>query len=268
MPIGARGHLWLAMILSVVLHGVLIGALAVKSNFVPVYQPATYGVGGGSAVVQFVSVAADGSGEGAGASSVPSDGSTSALPPPVEVSEDLPEEKAPMVESLSVPTVANGKARPSDDLATERLQIESTPAVAAISEQSSSGGVNAESGGGTSGGLGNHDSQDGVSPGRSGGGGSDNSGGFGKPAYLRNPLPSYPRVAREHGWEGTTLLQVEVLDDGSRGRIEILNSSGHQVLDEAAVETVRRWKFLPARSGNVPIRSIVAIPIRFQIASH
>jgi TonB family protein len=256
------------MILSVALHGVLIGALAAKSNFVPVYHPAIYGVGGGSAVVRFVSVAVDGSGEGAGASSVPGDGSTSALPLPVEASEDLPEEKAPTVESLSVQAVANGEARPSDDSATERPQIESTPAVAAISEQSSSGGVDGESVGGNSGGQGNRRSQDGAGLGRSRGGGSDNSSGFGKPAYLRNPLPSYPRVARKHGWEGTTLLQVEVLDDGCGGKIEILNSSGHQVLDETAVETVRRWKFLPARSGTVPVRSIVEIPIRFRMAGN
>lgn len=90
--------------------------------------------------------------------------------------------------------------------------------------------------------------------------------GYGIPAYLRNPPPPYPRVAREHGWEGTTLLQVEVLDDGSGGKVEVLKSSGYGVLDEAAAETVRRWKFLPARSGETPIRSLVEIPIRFRIA--
>ena len=284
MPIDTRSHLWLAMILSVVIHGVLLAALTVKSNMAPVYHPAIYGVGGGSAVVQFISVAADGSGEGAGASSVPSDGSTSALPPPVEVSEDLPEEKAPTVESLSVQTVANGEARPSDDSATEILQKE-PPADGAIRGQSppAGGSVRREAdlptgttyrhdntGGVTNGriyggidSLGNGTHHGGVGSGRPGAGGS---GAFGKPAYLRNPLPPYPRVAREHGWEGTTLLRVEVLDDGSGGKVEILKSSGYQVLDEAALETVRRWSFLPARSGYTPIRSLVEIPIRFRMA--
>ena len=90
-------------------------------------------------------------------------------------------------------------------------------------------------------------------------------GGYDKPTYLRNPPPSYPRVAREHGWEGTTLLQMEVLADGTSGKIGVLTSSGYEVLDEEAVKTVSRWRFLPAQSGNTPVRSFVEIPIRFRM---
>jgi TonB family protein len=95
---------------------------------------------------------------------------------------------------------------------------------------------------------------------------SSAGGGNGRTAaYARNPLPPYPREARERGWQGTTLLRVEVLADGIAGKIEVAESSGHLILDEACTETVRGWKFSPARSGDAPIRSVVEIPISFRL---
>jgi TonB family protein len=107
-----------------------------------------------------------------------------------------------------------------------------------------------------------------------GGGGSDATGtgtgtgtGHGHPSYLRNPRPVYPRVALENGWEGTTLLRVQVLANGTAGTMEVLESSGHEVLDEAALKTVRRWRFVAARQKNVPVASWVEIPIQFELGN-
>jgi periplasmic protein TonB len=268
VPIDTRSHLWLATVFSVAIHGVFLAALTVKSNLAPVYHPATYGVGSDFPVVQFVSAALGGSGGGGGVQEgdpgVPSDGLPSPVPPLVEMSENLPLREAQQVELLTVKISASQEAQLADDSATEILQKEPT-AAGAIRGQSNTGGVTNGRIYGSIDGLGNGTHHGGVGSGRPGAGGS---GAFGKPAYLRNPLPPYPRVAREHGWEGTTLLRVEVLDDGTGGKVEILKSSGYQVLDEAALETVRRWKFLPARSGDTPIRSLVEIPIRFRMAGN
>lgn len=62
------------------------------------------------------------------------------------------------------------------------------------------------------------------------------------------PLPDYPPQARREGKEGTARLQVEVLPSGNVGRVELLASSGHPALDQAALEAVRRWSFTPAPS--------------------
>ncbi len=86
-----------------------------------------------------------------------------------------------------------------------------------------------------------------------------------QPDYMRNPRPPYPREAREKAWQGTTQLRVEVLADGTAGKVEVAKSSGQSVLDQASVDTVRRWKFSPARSGDIPIRSTVEIPIVFRL---
>ena len=86
-----------------------------------------------------------------------------------------------------------------------------------------------------------------------------------EPSYLQNSPPLYPRIAVERGYEGMVILKASVLKDGSCGQIEILNSSGHQVLDRAALKAVEKWKFVSARRGMIPISSWVNIPIRFKL---
>ena len=68
-----------------------------------------------------------------------------------------------------------------------------------------------------------------------------------QPIYLRNPAPPYPVAARRNGWEGTIRIRVEVRANGTVERVALMASSGHDVLDEAALKTVARWRFAPAR---------------------
>ena len=80
-----------------------------------------------------------------------------------------------------------------------------------------------------------------------------------------NPRPEYPRTAREAGWEGTVVLWVEVLPDGAAGAVTLNKSSGHTVLDESALSAVQSWRFVPAMDGNFPVRSVVQLPVRFDL---
>jgi protein TonB len=80
-----------------------------------------------------------------------------------------------------------------------------------------------------------------------------------------NPRPEYPRAAREAGWAGTVVLWVEVLPDGTVGAVTLHKSSGHPVLDEAARASVQDWRFVPAMDGNFPLRSLVQLPVRFDL---
>ncbi|MCB2091129.1 MAG: energy transducer TonB [Alphaproteobacteria bacterium] len=84
-------------------------------------------------------------------------------------------------------------------------------------------------------------------------------------AYLNNPPPSYPRLARLRRQQGTVLLNVEVEANGRPGDIQVIKSSGYQLLDQAAINIVRKWRFLPAKRGNEPVKANVEIPITFQI---
>lgn len=84
-------------------------------------------------------------------------------------------------------------------------------------------------------------------------------------AYLKNPKPVYPMVARRRGWEGTVVLRVYVGADGHTQRVTIQRSSGHDVLDESAMDAVKEWRFVPAKRGEVAEASWVKIPIVFQL---
>ncbi len=85
------------------------------------------------------------------------------------------------------------------------------------------------------------------------------------PGYLRNPPPVYPKLARERGYEGSVLLEVEVLPSGRCGAIRVLASSGYPVLDDAAARAVRAWVFRPARRWHLPVPFQVEIPITFRL---
>jgi TonB family protein len=107
---------------------------------------------------------------------------------------------------------------------------------------------------------------DGSEPGMVGLGGDGAGGGTGGyPSCLRSPKPSYPELARQRGWEGTTVLLVEVRADGTVGLVEVRQSSGHRLLDDTSIETVRAWKFNPARRDDTAVATWVEIPIRYQL---
>ena len=83
--------------------------------------------------------------------------------------------------------------------------------------------------------------------------------------YLNNPKPPYPLVAIRKGYQGKVLLNVEVLADGKPGEVEVLQSSGHDVLDAAAVQTVKTWRFVPAHRFGQAVRQWVHVPIKFEL---
>jgi len=84
-------------------------------------------------------------------------------------------------------------------------------------------------------------------------------------AYLKNPPPEYPAVARRRGQEGLVLLAVLVNESGAPGQVRVAESSGSSVLDDAALEAVQRWTFVPARRGEKPVAAWVEVPVRFRL---
>jgi protein TonB len=88
---------------------------------------------------------------------------------------------------------------------------------------------------------------------------------YATPKYKENPGPHYPNVARKRGYEGRTLLRVEVLASGKVGRIRIATSSGFDVLDQAALASVRDWTFVPGTQNGKNIKQWVMVPIKFSL---
>jgi TonB family protein len=79
---------------------------------------------------------------------------------------------------------------------------------------------------------------------------------------------TYPRKAIRNGWEGQTVVAAEVLSDGSVGRMALAKSSGHEVLDRAAQEAIKTWKFATEFANDAAIPRYVDIPVLFKLEDH
>lgn len=81
---------------------------------------------------------------------------------------------------------------------------------------------------------------------------SENSSGAGQDSGMGNSFestilsyqgPVYPRLAQVRGLEGSVRIQILVSSEGLPQTTTILKSSGHKVLDQAALDVVPTWKF-------------------------
>lgn len=84
-------------------------------------------------------------------------------------------------------------------------------------------------------------------------------------AYLRNPAPAYPPLARRLHEQGRVILRVRVDEDGLARDVRIEASSGSERLDRAALEAVRQWRFAPARRGERTVEGVALVTIAFSL---
>jgi protein TonB len=158
------------------------------------------------------------------------------LPPP------LPEPVAPvavLVQEIPAAEVAEGSPRPDQGGEEEISADLATPPASA----SDNGNKAEESGAG--------------SP------GAESEVVLARPLYQDNPPPVYPALARRRQWQGAVVLEVLVKADGLVAELSVEQSSGHRVLDEAALAAVRNWRFTPGRHGRQPVAMKVLVPVRF-----
>lgn len=98
------------------------------------------------------------------------------------------------------------------------------------------------------------------------GGGADSRGkGDSKPLPAYQPEPVYPAFARRLGYEGRVVIQIQVMASGAVGVVNVERSSGYAMLDEAAMATVKRWRFRPAQRGGQPVDATLLVPITFKL---
>jgi protein TonB len=80
-----------------------------------------------------------------------------------------------------------------------------------------------------------------------------------------NRPPRYPESARRRQEQGRVMVGVSVATDGTPIEARIERSSGHPALDEAAVEAVRQWRFVPGRQDDRPVVASAEVPIVFHL---
>lgn len=81
--------------------------------------------------------------------------------------------------------------------------------------------------------------------------------------YLNNPKPAYPLVSKRLGEQGTVIVRVLIGADGGAQKAELKISSGFERLDQAAINTVLKWRFIPGKRGGAPETMWFNVPLNF-----
>lgn len=81
--------------------------------------------------------------------------------------------------------------------------------------------------------------------------------------YLNNPRPAYPALSKRLGEQGKVLVRVLIGADGAPQKAEIRTSSGFERLDQAALATVLRWRYVPGKRAGVAEAMWFNVPINF-----
>lgn len=82
-------------------------------------------------------------------------------------------------------------------------------------------------------------------------------------AYLNNPKPGYPVLSRRLGEQGRVVVRVLIGTDGNAQKAEIAKSSGYSRLDQTALATVLKWRYVPGKRNGQPESMWFDVPISF-----
>ena len=74
---------------------------------------------------------------------------------------------------------------------------------------------------------------------------------------LYAPRPEYPLAARQRHWTGAGVFACNIRSDGTVASVDVLRSTGHEMLDQAAITALRQWRFQPGD------KNLVKVPLSF-----
>jgi protein TonB len=78
-------------------------------------------------------------------------------------------------------------------------------------------------------------------------------------------LKKYPAMARMNGWEGKVVLKVSIRKDGELKDVQVVTSSGHATLDQAAMEAVRRACPLNMQHELTAPMVVLHVPVNYRL---
>ena len=82
-----------------------------------------------------------------------------------------------------------------------------------------------------------------------------------EPRKIKDVKPVYPAIARTAGVQGVVILEIVLDEDGFVADAKILRSI--PLLDEAALNAVRQWRFVPTLLNGQPVRVIMTVTVNF-----
>ncbi|MFN7353072.1 MAG: energy transducer TonB [Burkholderiales bacterium] len=83
--------------------------------------------------------------------------------------------------------------------------------------------------------------------------------------YWHNPKPAYPSLSRRLGEQGKVLVRVFIDASGQPQQAEVKQSSGFERLDQTALNTVLKWRYLPGKRNGTPEAMWLQVPLEFRL---
>lgn len=81
---------------------------------------------------------------------------------------------------------------------------------------------------------------------------------------MSNTMPVYPVLAKRGRIEGTVRLSAVIGKDGSVEKLETV--SGHPILEQSAVEAVKKWRYKPTTLNGEPVEVVTTIEVVFKLS--
>jgi TonB family protein len=89
-------------------------------------------------------------------------------------------------------------------------------------------------------------------------------GAIKEPKKVKHANPVYPMIAREARIQGVVILECVIGADGRVEDIRVLR--GIPLLDQAAVDAVRQWEYVPTYVNGVPVPVIMTVTVQFRLS--
>jgi len=75
--------------------------------------------------------------------------------------------------------------------------------------------------------------------------------------------PVYPALAKQAGIQGAVVLEVEITKEGSVDNVRVL--SGHPLLTQPALDSVKQWRYKPTLLNNEPVPVVTTVTVNFSL---
>jgi protein TonB len=88
-------------------------------------------------------------------------------------------------------------------------------------------------------------------------------GNIKEPKKIHDVKPIYPQIAQTAKVAGIVIIEATIGRDGSVKDARVLRSV--PLLDNAALEAVRQWRFTPTLLNNEPVEVIMTVTVNFTL---
>ena len=83
------------------------------------------------------------------------------------------------------------------------------------------------------------------------------------PQKVHHVAPLYPPIAQQAKISGVVIVEALIAEDGSVRDVKVLKSV--PLLDAAASDAVRQWRFTPTLLNGVPVQVIMSVTVTFTL---